>query len=293
MKVTDLWSAGSKPTISFELFPPRSPKAADKLEQAIDELIALKPDFVSVTFGAGGSTREGSRQLIEKLKNKKAVEVVAYFACYGLGPEDITSVLDSYKALGIENVLAVRGDPLEDQDGFEPHPQSLHHASDLMAFIRPQYDFCMGVAGYPEGHIAAESKDNDIEYLKLKVDNGAEYIISNYFYDNCYFFDFVKRCRAIDIDVPILPGVMPIYSVKMMEMLAGLCGATITDEVRQGIGALPEEDKDALVDFGVEFAVRQSKDLLRAGVPGLHIYTMDRSSSSVRIVERLRKEALL
>jgi methylenetetrahydrofolate reductase (NADPH) len=293
MKVTDRWSAGSKPTISFELFPPRSPKAADKLEQAIDELIALKPDFVSVTFGAGGSTREGSRQLIEKLKNKKAVEVVAYFACYGLGPEDITSVLDSYQALGIENVLAVRGDPPEDQDGFEPHPQSLHHASDLMAFIRPQYDFCMGVAGYPEGHIATESKDKDIEYLKLKVDNGAEYIISNYFYDNCYFFDFVKRCRAIDIDVPILPGVMPIYSVKMMEMLAGLCGTTITDEVRQGIGALPEEDKDALVDFGVEFAVRQSKDLLRAGVPGLHIYTMDRSSSSVRIVERLRKEALL
>jgi methylenetetrahydrofolate reductase (NADPH) len=151
----------------------------------------------------------------------------------------------------------------------------------------------MGVAGYPEGHIDAESKDKDIEYLKLKVDNGAEYIISNYFYDNCYFFDFVKRCRAVGIEVPILPGVMPIYSVKMMEMLAGLCGATITDEVRQGIGALPEDDKEALIDFGVEFAVRQSKDLLRAGVPGLHIYTMDRSISSVRIVERLRNEALL
>jgi methylenetetrahydrofolate reductase (NADPH) len=293
MKVTDLWSGGSKPTISFELFPPRSPKSADKFERAIDELIALKPDFVSVTFGAGGSTREGSRQLIEKLKNEKAVEVVAYFAGYGLGPEDITSVLDSYQALGIENILVVRGDPPEDKEGFEPHPQSLPHASDLMAFIHPRYDFCMGVAGYPEGHIDAASKDKDIEYLKLKVDNGAEYIISNYFYDNSYFFDFVERCRAIGIDVPILPGVMPIYSVKMMEMLAGLCGATITDEVRQGIGALPDEDKEALADFGVEFAVRQCRDLLKAGVPGLHIYTMDRSSSSVRIVERLRKEALL
>jgi len=293
MKVTDLWRAGKKTTVSFELFPPRSPKASDKLERTIDELIALKPDFLSVTFGAGGSTREGSRQLIEKLKNQKGADVVAYFAGYGLGPDDITSVLDDYHALGIENILVVRGDPPEDKEGFEPHPQSLPHASDLMAFVRPRYDFCMGVAGYPEGHIDAESKDKDIEYLKLKVDNGAEYVISNYFYDNSYFFDFVERCRAIGIDVPILPGVMPIYSVKMMEMLAGLCGATITDQVRQGIGALPEEDKEALADFGVEFAVRQCRALLGAGVPGLHIYTMDRSSSSARIVKRLREEALL
>lgn len=293
MKVADVWTSGQRPTVSFELFPPRSPKAAEKIDGTIDELTALGPDFVSVTFGAGGSTREGSRQLIEKLKKEKGQEVIAYFAGYGLGPEDIIAVLDSYQALGIENILVVRGDVPHDQESFEPHPQSLPHASDLMALIRPRYDFCIGVAGYPEGHIEAESKDRDIEYLKLKVDNGAEYIISNYFYDNRYFFDFIERCRAIGIDVPIIPGVMPIYSVKMMEMLAGLCGATITDEVRQGIEALPKEDKEALLDFGIEFAVRQCKDLLRAGVPGLHIYTMDRSSSSARIVERLRRDNLL
>jgi methylenetetrahydrofolate reductase (NADPH) len=195
--------------------------------------------------------------------------------------------------LGIENILVVRGDPPEDQEGFQPHPQSLPHASDLMAFIRPRYDFCIGVAGYPEGHIEAESREKDIEYLKLKVDNGADYTISNYFYDNRYFFDFVERCGANGIDVPILPGVMPIYSIKMMDMLAGLCGATITDEVRQGIEALPEDDKEALVNFGIEFAVHQCRDLLGAGVPGLHIYTMDRSSSSIGIVERLRRDGLL
>ncbi|MHC4624052.1 MAG: methylenetetrahydrofolate reductase, partial [Planctomycetota bacterium] len=139
----------------------------------------------------------------------------------------------------------------------------------------------------------AESSEKDIEYLKLKVDNGAEYIISNYFYDNRYFFDFVERCRAAGIDVPILPGVMPIYSVKMLEMLAGLCGATITHQVRQAIAALPEGDKQALVNFGIEFAVRQCQDLLRTGVPGLHIYTMDRSPSAAGIVERLRKDGLL
>jgi methylenetetrahydrofolate reductase (NADPH) len=293
MKATDYWTCDSKPTVSFELFPPRSDKAADKLEKVIDELVAVKPDFVSVTFGAGGSTREGSRQLIEKLKNVKGQEVIAYFAGYGLGPEDIKAVLDSYRDLDIKNILVVCGDPPHDKENFEPHRQCLPHASDLLEFIRPQYDFCMGVAGYPEGHINAESKDKDIEYLKLKVDNGAEYIISNYFYDNRYYFDFIEACRSAGITVPILAGIMPIYSIKMMEMLAGLCGATITDEIRRAIAMLPEDDKDALANFGIDFAVRQCKDLLKASVPGLHFYTMDRSRSSVAIIENLRNDGLL
>ena len=293
MKVIKLWSAGRKPTVSFELFPPRSPKGAEKLENTIDSLAGLKPDFVSVTFGAGGSTREGSRQLVEKLKNEKRLEVVAYFAGYGLGPDDISAVMDDYQALGIENVLVVRGDIPREQEDFEPHPQSFEHASDLVAFIRPRYDFCLGVAGYPEGHIESESKTRDVEYLKLKVENGAEYVISNYFYDNKYFFEFVERCRGIGIEVPVIPGVMPIYSVKMMEMLAGMCGATITDDVRQGIASLPEGDKEALVDFGIEFAVNQCRQLLEEGVPVLHFYTMDLSKSAVEIVNRLRKDELL
>ena len=292
MKATDVWTSGQRPTVSFELFPTRSEKAAVNLEKAIDKLAALKPDFVSVTFGAGGSTREGSLQLIEKLKKKKGLEVMAYFAGYGLGPADITAILDKYQQLGVNNVLVVRGDIPQEKENFIPHPESLPHASDLMAFLRPKYDFCMGVAGYPEGHIECESRQKDIEYLKLKVNNGAEYIIANYFYDNQYFFDFVERCRTIGIDVPIIPGVMPVYSVKMMEMLANLCGAAITEKLRQGIGVLPEGDKEALVDFGIEFAVQQCKGLLEAGVPGLHIYTMDRSRSTAAIVNRLRKDGL-
>ena len=192
----------------------------------------------------------------------------------------------------MENILAVRGDQPHDKE-FEAHPDSFAHASDLMAFLRPRYDLCLGVAGYPESHIDAASKDKDLEFLKLKVDLGAEYIIANYFYDNAYFFDFIERCRGIGIEVPILPGVMPIYSVKMMEMLAGMCGATITDELRQGIAALNEADKDALIAFGIDFAARQCTELLEAGVPGLHIYTMDRSKSTVGIINRLRGEGLL
>ena len=292
MKITELWKTSQKPTLSFELFPARSEKAAGRLEKTINALADLEPDFVSVTFGSGGSTREGSRQLVEKLKNEKELEVLAYFAGYGLGKEDILSVLDSYWALGLENILVVRGDPPHDES-FQPHPDSFSYASDVLACVRPKFDFCMGVAGYPEGHINASSQEKDLEFLKLKVDTGAEYIICNYFYDNQYYYDFVDRCRGIGIQVPILPGVMPIYNEKMMENLASMCGATITEEIREGLAGLPEDDKDALNDFGVEFAVRQCTDLIKNGVVGLHIYTMDRSKSAVGLVNGLRKEGLL
>ncbi len=292
MRVTDRWRSNAKPTLSFELFPARSEKAVPGLERAITALAALEPDFVSVTFGAGGSTREGSRQLIEALKCTHGLGVMAYFACYGLGPDEVSAVLNDYQALGVENILAVRGDPPQDE-GFAGHPDSLAHASELVTLMRARYDFCVGVAGYPEGHIHAPSREEDLAFLKLKVDQGAEYIIANYFYDNAYFLDFVERCRALSIDVPILPGIMPVYSVKMMNMLANLCGATITDELREGLAALPEGDKDALSVFGIEFATRQCAALLQAGAPGLHIYTMDRSASALGIVQGLREQGLL
>ena len=292
MKMTEIWKANLKPTLSFELFPSRSQKAAETFDKTIDELANLKPDLVAVTFGAGGSTREGSRQLVSKLKAEKGLEVIAYFAGYGLGPDQITAVLDSYRMIGVDNVLVVRGDPPR-EGRFERNPESFPHASDVLTFVRPRYSFCMGVAGYPEGHIEAESKEKDLEYLKLKVDQGAEYIIANYFYDNRYFFDFVERCRALGIGIPILPGVMPIYSIKMMETLAATCGATITEGVRRGIARLPEGDKEALSMFGIDLAVSQCVELLKAGTPGIHLYTMDRSESAIGIVNRLRAEGLL
>lgn len=292
MKLINLWHASRRPTLSFELYPPRSEKAAGKLDGVIEELCGLKPDFVSVTFGAGGSTREGSFQLVNRLKNDQHVEVLAYFAGYGLGPSEIKQVLDNYQSAGVENILVVRGDQPEDQS-FVPHPASFAHASDLLEHLRPKYDFCMGAAGYPEGHIEAPSIETDMKFLKLKVDNGAEFIVSNYFYDNRYFSDFLDRCREKGITVPVVPGIMPIYSVKMLEILTNLCGATITQDVREGMVNIPEDDKEALNQFGIEFALRQCRELLKTGVSGLHFYTMDRSQSVVPIVNQLRKEKLI
>ncbi len=291
MHLDQIWSNRDKPTVSFELFPAQNEKAEDKLTKIIDKLADAKPDLVSVTFGAGGKTREGSHKLVKRLKQEKNLEVLAYFAGYRLGPEEITSVLDGYRDLGVDNLLVVRGD--QPQDDVSPHPESLPHASDLLAFIAPRYDFFLGAAGYPEGHIEAQSKERDLAFLKLKVDRGARFIIANYVYDTPCFFDFRERCAAAGIDVPIVPGVMPIYSVKMMERLAALCGATIPDKIRQGLSMLPPDLKGAITEFGIALAIKQCRELLRQGVPGLHIYTMDKSKSALAIVGQLREDGLL
>ena len=293
MKILDIWKSKKKPSVSFELFPARSPKGAANLENVINKLADLEPDFVSVTFGAGGSTKKGSSDLIDILVNQKGLNVLAYVACYGLAPADLGDVLARYTGMGVENFLAVRGDPPREQEGFELHPDSFPHASDFIPFVRSRVDVCLGAAGYPEGHIEADSKDQDLAYLKLKVEQGAQFIIANYFYDNSYFFDFRERCRSGGIDVPILPGVMPVYTVKMMESLANLCGATITGDLRRGLSDLAEDDKAGVLQFGINFAIKQCRELLKNKVPGIHIYTMDRSKSSTEIVQSLRGEGLL
>ncbi len=288
MNLAERWRERRQPTLSFELFPPRTDKAAKRLGKVITKLTALNPDFVSVTFGAGGTTREGSYELVKKLKNECNLEVLAYFAGFGLSPEEITSVLDDYRGLGVENLLVVRGDRPRDEENVVPHPDALAHATDLLSFICPRYPFTVGVAGYPEGHVDAGSLEKDLGFLKQKIELGAQFAITNYTYDSRHFFDFVGQARSLGISVPIIAGVMPIYNLKMMNNLAKLCGATIPDSLRDQLAALPADDKDALNDFGVEFATNQCIELLDNGVAGIHIYTMDRAKSAVGMVQRLR-----
>ncbi|MDJ0762850.1 MAG: methylenetetrahydrofolate reductase [Myxococcota bacterium] len=294
MRVTDLFEEKrDKPIISFEFSRPKGEKAAAKLDKALATLKTVNPDYVSVTFGAGGSTRDGSFELIEKLKTEFGFCVVAYLAGIGLGPDDLCAVMDRFNGLGIETVFVVRGDAPTWEETYDPHPESMKYASDMISFIKERYDVCLGGAAYPEGHIQAESKDKDLSYAKLKQDLGAEYLVAQYFYDNQYFFDFMERCQQIGITVPVVPGIMPIYSVKLMASLASICGATITDQVRNGLSELPSDDKKAVSQFGIQFTTEQCRGLLRRGVRGLHFYTMNRAKSVSKIIETLRGEGLL
>lgn len=291
MRVTRFYAEKS-PVISMEFFPPRDEKAVGAFGKTIDTLIESRPDYMTVTFGAGGSTRDGSYQTVKQLTDEKKQPTVGYIAGYGLGPEEIVQVLDNYKALGIETIFVIRGDKPRD-DGFTPHSESLAYASDMVAFIKKRYDFTIGCAGYPEGHPEAPSREKDIEFLKGKVDNGAGYVVAQYFYDNAFFFDYVEKCRAAGIDVPIIPGIMPVYTVKMTQMLAKVCGSSITADLQAKLDAVDAGDKEAVLQLGIEKATEQCRGLLDAGVAGLHFYTMDRSLSTSAIIANLRNENLL
>jgi len=291
MRVANLYEkSGLHPLLSFVFSRPKNEMAAANLDRTLDSLTRLSPDYVSVTFGAGGSSREGSYELLDTLKNKRGLNVVAYIAGIGLGPEEVIEALEKFKSLGVETVFVIRGDAPTWDENYKPHPDAMPHASDLLKFIKSRYDFCLGAAGYPETHMEALSPAKDLDYLKLKVDEGAEYIVAQYFYDNQYFYDYLDRVRANGINVPVVPGVMPIYTVKMTENLARICGTTITEKVRNGLDALPPEDKEAVLQYGIDLATDQCKDLLKHGVPGLHFYTMNRGKSLVSIMDKLKAD---
>lgn len=287
-----LTNRNGKPTLSFEFFRPKTEKAAQNFEATMDTLSTCNPDYVTVTFGAGGSSREGSFELVDKLKNGRGYEVVAYIAGVGLGPQDLTSVLDRYMDLGVENIFAIRGDEPKGDAAFQPDAQALPHASDLISFIKDRYNVSVGAAGYPEGHLEAESLDTDIDYVKLKQDCGAEYIVAQFFYNNQDFYNFVRRCRDKGVNIPILPGIMPIYSHGMIKALSQVCGAAIPQDMQQALADIPEEDKEGVVQYGIDYATRQCEDLLKNGVTGLHFYTMNRAKSVDAVVKNLRSQGL-
>ncbi|MGM0760521.1 MAG: methylenetetrahydrofolate reductase [Thermodesulfobacteriota bacterium] len=288
-----LANRNGKPSLSFEFFRPKTEKAAQNFEATMDTLGESNPDYVTVTFGAGGSSREGSFELVDKLKNKRGYEVVAYIAGVGLGPQDLTSILDRYMDLGVENIFAIRGDEPKGDAAFQPDPQALPHASDLISYIKDRYDVSIGAAGYPEGHLEAESLDTDIDYVKLKQDCGAQYIVAQFFYNNQDFYNFVQRCRDKGVNVPILPGIMPIYSHGMIRALSQVCGATIPQDMQQALAEIPEEDKESVVQYGIDYATKQCEDLLKNNVTGLHFYTMNRAQSVDAVVKNLRSQGLL
>ena len=278
--------ATQRPFFSFEFFPPRTDEAHAHLLETVRTLRDLRPAFVSVTYGAGGSTRARTLEISKQIQNEIGLTVMAHVTCVGSSRADLRAVLNDLEAAGIENVLALRGDPPKDAATFEAVPGGFSHASDLAAMLDRNYHFCLGAACYPEKHVEAASLEDDLYNLKRKVDNGAEFLITQLFFDNDKYFAFVERARALGITVPILPGIMPITNFEQIQRFTAMCGATIPPKLLAELQARRDEPK-AIEELGVAYATLQCTDLLRRGAPGIHFYTLNKSPATRAIVSAL------
>jgi methylenetetrahydrofolate reductase (NADPH) len=288
VKIRDLIGLDG-PVFSFEFFPPKTDAGMESLYATIDHLRELRPSFVSVTYGAGGSTRARTVELVTRIKHELGIETMAHLTCVGAGQHEIRSVLDQLGAGGIENVLALRGDPPKGETTFVPAPDGFAYASELVAFIRGHgYPFCLGGACYPEGHVEAADRDSDLAHLCTKVQAGLEFVITQLFFDNADYFDFVVRARGRGLTVPIIPGIMPITNVAQIERFTRLCGAHIPAALRARLEDVRDDDA-AVQAVGIDHAAVQCRDLLAHGAPGVHFYTLNKSPATRAILERLRR----
>jgi methylenetetrahydrofolate reductase (NADPH) len=278
----------SNPCFSFEFFPPKTEEGVASLLKTLEELAPLEPGFVSVTYGAGGSTRDRTVELVTRIKKSTGIEAMAHLTVVGHTREELRLVLRRLRDAGVENVLALRGDPPLGQTTFETVPDGFRYASELVRFIHEQeFPFCIGGACYPEGHVETGSRDDDLRHLKAKVDAGLDFVITQLFFDNAFYFDFVERARRAGINVPIVPGIMPITNYEQVQRFTRMCGATVPMRLALQLERVKEQP-DAVVQLGVAHATVQCMELLARGVPGLHFYTLNKSPATRMIVSALR-----
>lgn len=276
------------PAFSFEFFPPKDDAGFALLFETIEQLVSCKPIYVSVTYGAGGSTRTKTLDLVGRIKNEIGLESMAHLTCVGSDAEEIKDILETLRDRGIENVLALRGDPPKGQEKFEKNEKGFGYGNELVEFIKRDFDFCVGVAGYPEGHIECPDKAQDLINLKRKVDAGADFIVTQLFFDNKFYFDFVERASAIGIQVPIIPGIMPIMNVNQIKRFTKMCGATLPDALLSSLEAV-QDNPDEVRRIGIDHATAQCENLVAEGAPGIHFYTLNRSNATLKILENLNK----
>jgi methylenetetrahydrofolate reductase (NADPH) len=282
MRIADLYARGG-PVFSFEFFPPKTDRGYDSLYRTIAHLKRLNPGFVSVTWGAGGSTRARTVELVTRIQRESGITAMAHLSCIGSSRDQIAETLDRLQAAGIENVLALGGDRPTD---YVPPPDGFTFASELAAFAASRWNFCLGGACYPETHKDAPSPEADLTNLVRKVEAGVEFLITQLFFDNQDYFDFLPRARAAGIDLPIVPGIMPIISASNIRRMAALSGARIPPELAGRLAEV-EHDDARTAELGVEWATLQCRELLDRGVPGIHFYTLNRSPATRRIFESL------
>lgn len=286
MRIADCFSTG-KPVFSFEFFPPKTDEGVRNLFGTLEELAPLNPDFVSVTYGAGGSTRELTVDLTARIKRELGLEAMAHLTCVGHSAGEIAAVLDRLREAGIENVLALRGDPPRGETQFVRHPEGFGHSSELARFIRSRYDFCLGGACYPEGHVEATDKDADLRHCKEKVDAGVDFLVTQLFFDPADYFRFVERARGVGVEVPIVPGIMPVTNVGQLERFTGMCGASIPPALREELDRV-RDNEQGVIAAGIDWATEQCRTLLQGGAPGVHFYTLNRSLSTRTVFQRLQ-----
>jgi methylenetetrahydrofolate reductase (NADPH) len=278
----------NKPALSFEFFPPKTPEGSEALFQTIAELKPLEPAYVSVTYGAGGSTRELTHDLVVRLSRELGLTIVSHLTCVGASKDEIRQILERYQESGIRNILALRGDPPREAAGvFKPHPDGFRYAAELVAFIKKHFpEMGIGVAGFPEGHPETPNRLKEIEYLKAKVDAGADYICTQLFFDNRDFYDYCERCELAGIRVPIIAGIMPITSRKNMQRMAELSlGSRFPAKLLRALARA--EDDEYAENVGIHWATEQVRDLIDHGVAGVHFYTLNKSRATIRIYQSL------
>jgi methylenetetrahydrofolate reductase (NADPH) len=294
MKIRDILQT-TRPTVSFEFFPPKDDAAMANLSETLSHLREMRPSFTSCTYGAGGSTRARTLEVTLRIKEEFGLEAMAHFTCVGQTLKDIDSVLASFAERGIENVLALRGDR---PTGLPEPPQGwftdFKYAVELIRHIRAQFGdtFSIGCAGYPEKHPEAPDAETDLRNLKAKVDAGADFIITQLYFDNPHFFRFVDRARALGIRVPIIAGIMPVTNVAQIKKFTAMCGATVPERMLRDLDPIAN-DPEAVLRYGVDWSTRQCAEVLEKKADGLHFYTLNKSKATRQIVENLRAQGAL
>jgi methylenetetrahydrofolate reductase (NADPH) len=289
MRIDELIEVAERPLFSFEFFPPKTPEGEANLVRALEELRPLGPDFVSVTYGAAGSVDQKRRtiELVARIKQDFGLEAMAHFTCVSATVEELRRQLDRMREAGIENVLALRGDPPAGQAEWTATEGGLTYSRELIELIRSEYDFSIGAACFPETHIHATSPEDDLRYLGEKVAAGARFLITQVFYDNAYYWDFVRRAREAGVEAPIIPGIMPITNVAQIKKITELCGSCLPSTLVRELD-LRADDPPAVAAFGVAYATLQCMDLLAHGAPGIHFYTLNRSPATRAILAALQ-----
>jgi methylenetetrahydrofolate reductase (NADPH) len=286
MKIIDKLAL-QQPSFSFEFFPPKDEAGTEQLFRTVFELRRYEPSYVSVTWGAGGSTRRLTLELVARIKAEAGIESMAHLTCVGASRGDIAQILEQMQKAGIENILPLRGDPPKGETNFVRPENGFGHASELVEFIRDGHDFCLAGACYPEKHPEAPDPASDISNLKRKVDAGVDFLITQLFFDSADYFSFVEKARAEGVRAPIIPGIMPITNLSQVQRLSAMCGARIPAPL---VAELEAADGDAarVRAIGVRHATEQCRALLEGGAPGIHFYTLNRSTATVQILEALR-----